>query len=157
MQSLNSHAGSNLFRQSTQRRMTVEQIGDLDTAADLGNADEIQTVMWTRELAKRLLLPMADVEALEDLLDTYFMQAECSESHFNGLQKHLNAALISDVLLSLGRPWQEALQLPFKHHSLFIPFILEFPRQCRLRVEAYRHVVAGGCSLESGEGIEGAD
>lgn len=29
--------------------------------------------MWTRELAKRLLLPRADVEGLEDLLDTYFM------------------------------------------------------------------------------------
>lgn len=79
MQSLNSHAGAALFRQSTQRRVTGETVGDLDNPADLGNANEILTVMWTRELAKRLLLPMADVEALEDLLDTYFMQARMPE------------------------------------------------------------------------------
>lgn len=76
VQSLNSQAS--LFRQSTQRRTTGEPpTNDLqEMAADLGTGDDIQTVMWTRELAKRLLLPRADIEALEDLLDTYFMQAQ---------------------------------------------------------------------------------
>ena len=57
--------------------MTGEpSINDLhDMAEDLGSGDDIQTVIWTRQLAKRLLLPRADIEALEDLLDTYFMQA----------------------------------------------------------------------------------
>ena len=57
--------------------MTGEpSINDLhDMAEDMGSGDDIQTVIWTRELAKRLLLPRADIEALEDLLDTYFMQA----------------------------------------------------------------------------------
>jgi hypothetical protein len=94
MQSLNSHAGAALFRQSTQRRVTGETVGDLDNPADLGNADEIQTVMWTRELAKRLLLPMADVEALEDLLDTYFMQARMPELSNLPLPKTCSAALV---------------------------------------------------------------
>lgn len=74
MQSLNSHSTANLFRQSTQRRITGEAL-DLDHGVDLGSSDDIKTVLWTRELAKRLLLPRADTEALEDMLDTYYMQA----------------------------------------------------------------------------------
>lgn len=46
------------------------------------DSGDLQTVMWTRELAKRLLLPGADVEALEDLLDTYFMQVRAAHDFF---------------------------------------------------------------------------
>lgn len=64
VQSVNSRRGGSLLRQlSTQLT---------DCEADGGSAG-LETVMWTRELAKRLLLPRADVEGLEDLLDTYFM------------------------------------------------------------------------------------
>ena len=65
MQSANSRRGDSFFRQLSMQP-------DYATDAD-GAAAGLETVMWTRELAKRLLLPRADVEGLEDLLDTYFM------------------------------------------------------------------------------------
>lgn len=65
MQSANSRRGDSFFRQLSMQP-------DYATDAD-GAATGLETVMWTRELAKRLLLPRADVEGLEDLLDTYFM------------------------------------------------------------------------------------
>lgn len=51
----------------------------IDGSADMA-ATGLETVMWTRELAKRLLLPRADMEGLEDLLDTYFMLVSSSQS-----------------------------------------------------------------------------
>ena len=66
VQSASSRRGGSFLRQLSM------QVSDYD--AD-GAAAGLETVMWTRELAKRLLLPRADVEGLEDLLDTYFMLA----------------------------------------------------------------------------------
>ena len=65
VQSASSRRGDSFFRQLSMQP-------DYATDAD-GPAAGLETVMWTRELAKRLLLPRADVEGLEDLLDTYFM------------------------------------------------------------------------------------
>ena len=64
VQSANSRRGGSFLRQLSM------QLNDYE--AD-GAAAGLETVMWTRELAKRLLLPRADLEGLEDLLDTYFM------------------------------------------------------------------------------------
>ena len=64
MQSANSRGGGSFLRQLSTRLTGCEAEGDVAG---------LETVMWTRELAKRLLLPRADVEGLEDLLDTYFM------------------------------------------------------------------------------------
>jgi len=66
VQSANSKRGGSFLRQLSMQPM------DYATDAD-GAPSGLETVMWTRELAKRLLLPKADVEGLEDLLDTYFM------------------------------------------------------------------------------------
>ena len=64
-QSTNSRRGGSFLRQ-----LSMPEGGAAGADAD---AAGLETVMWTRELAKRLLLPRADLEGLEALLDTYFM------------------------------------------------------------------------------------
>ena len=64
-QSNNSRRGGSFLRQ-----LSMPEHGAAGADAD---AAGLETVMWTRELAKRLLLPRADLEGLEALLDTYFM------------------------------------------------------------------------------------
>ena len=64
--------------------------GDADAAG-------LETVMWTRELAKRLLLPRADLEGLEALLDTYFMLVRALSA---GLQP---TKAMSSLTVQIGR------------------------------------------------------
>ena len=66
MQSASSRRGGG----SLLRQLSMQEHGAAGADAD---AAGLETVMWTRVLAKRLLLPRADLEGLEDLLDTYFM------------------------------------------------------------------------------------
>ena len=72
MQSANSRRGGSFLRQLSM------QLNDYEADGPGG----LETVMWTRQLAKRLLLSRADVEGLEDLLDTYFMLVR---PHMSGL------------------------------------------------------------------------
>ena len=72
-QSANSRRGGSFLRQLSMQAMADKYANSTGGNDADGAGTGLETVMWTRELAKRLLLPRADVEGLEDLLDTYFM------------------------------------------------------------------------------------
>ena len=94
-QSTSSRRGGSFLRQ-----LSMPEHGAAAADAD---AAGLETVMWTRELAKRLLLPRADLEGLEALLDTYFMLVRALSA---GLQATKD---MSSMTLQVGRRLMQVL------------------------------------------------